>query len=105
MSTKIAIESQAVKAQAQFSGSTTVVQPDPLITYLSLKSEQHQTQLDKDYVQSVFDTYSVQGSLVETDQKKVTKGNAILAYEEIFKMWKVDIDLQQEKTLKETYFA
>ena len=72
-----------------------MVQPDPLITYLSLKSEQHQTQLDKDYVQSVFETYSVEGnSLAQKDQKLVTKGNAILAYEEIFKMWKVDLDLQ-----------
>jgi hypothetical protein len=70
------------------------VQPDPLITYLSLKSEQHQTQLDKDYVQSVFETYSVQNpSLAEQEKKIVTKGNAILAYEEIFKMWKVELDL------------
>lgn len=87
-------------------GSQTMVQPDPLITYLSLKSEQHQTQLDKDYVQSVFETYSVEGnSLAQKDQKLVTKGNAILAYEEIFKMWKVDLDLQQEKTMKDVYFA
>lgn len=35
----------------------------------------------------------------------MTKGNAILAYEEIFKMWKVELDLQQEKTLKEVYFS
>lgn len=43
--------------------------------------------------------------MAETDKKLVTKGNAILAYEEIFKMWKVELDLQQEKTLKDTYFA
>ena len=44
-------------------------------------------------------------SLAQKDQKLVTKGNAILAYEEIFKMWKVDLDLQQEKTMKDVYFA
>jgi hypothetical protein len=61
--------------------------------------------LDKDYVQSVFETYSVQGSQDDDKpQNLVTKGNAILAYEEIFKMWKVDLDLQQEKTLKDVYF-
>lgn len=34
----------------------------------------------------------------------ITKGNAILAYEEIFKMWTAELDLQQEKTFKDTYF-
>jgi hypothetical protein len=33
------------------------------------------------------------GSSGASEQNNVTKGNAILAYEEIFKMWKVDIDL------------
>lgn len=49
----------------------------------------------------MFETYSVESG----EQRLVTKGNAILAYEEIFKMWKVDLDLAQEKTLKEIYFA
>jgi len=34
----------------------------------------------------------------------LTKGNAILAYEEIFKMWKVDLTLEQQKKIKDVYF-
>ena len=34
----------------------------------------------------------------------VTKENAILAYEEIFKMWKVELDPQQSHTFKTQHF-
>jgi hypothetical protein len=83
--------------------------PGAVITYLGLKSEQHKSQLDKDYVQSVFESNSVStvltsGLMNGVEIQKVTKGNAILAYEEIFRMWACDLDLQQEKTLKDTYF-
>lgn len=66
--------------------------PDPVITYLSLKQQQHQTSLDKNYVDSVFDSYSVKTG--DDSNSAVTKGNAILAYDEIFKMWKVDLNLK-----------
>lgn len=78
--------------------------PGAVITYLGLKSEQHKSQLDRDYVQSVFESNSVATTVNGVEIQKVTKGNAILAYEEIFRMWACDLDLQQEKTLKDTYF-
>lgn len=55
-------------------------------------------------MQSVFESNSVSTTINGVEINKVTKGNAILAYEEIFRMWACDLDLQQEKTLKETYF-
>jgi len=34
----------------------------------------------------------------------VTKGNVILAYEEIFQLWKVELSLEQQKRVKDIYF-
>lgn len=34
----------------------------------------------------------------------ITKANAILAYEEIFKMWKVELDPQQAQVFKTQHF-
>ena len=55
-------------------------------------------------MESVFESYSVkaqasnalvEGSNAEApDVRVVTKGNAILAYEDILKMWKIDLTLQ-----------
>ena len=73
---------------------------DPIITYMSLIASHHTTHLDRSYVESVFDSYASTptAALAQVDDaddsKIITKGNAILAYEEIFKMWKVDLDLQ-----------
>ena len=72
---------------------------DPILTYMSLIASHHTTHLDRSYVESVFDSYSsTPTGLSQVDdsdeQKVITKGNAILAYEEIFKMWKVDLNLQ-----------
>lgn len=55
-------------------------------------------------MQSVFESNSISTTVNGNEIQKVTKGNAILAYEEIFRMWACDLDLLQEKTLKETYF-
>lgn len=41
----------------------------------------------------------------DNENRVVTKGNAILAYEEIFAMWKVDLNLEQEQKVKKVYFA
>ena len=43
------------------------------------------------------------GSNGETTQV-ITKANAILAYEEIFKMWKVELDPQQSQVFKSQHF-
>ena len=78
-----------------------VVQPaeDPIITYMSLIASHHTSHLDRSYVESVFDSYSTTPTGLSQvgdadDEKIITKGQAILAYEEIFKMWKVDLNLQ-----------
>jgi hypothetical protein len=66
-------------------------------------------------VESVFESYSIKaqassslaesGSNAEAPEiRVVTKGNAILAYEDVMKMWKIDLTLQQEKRFKEEYF-
>jgi len=64
-------------------------------------------------VESVFESYSIKAqasnalaeSNVEAPENRVvTKGNAILAYEDILKMWKIDLTLQQEKRFKDEYF-
>jgi len=88
-----------------------------LITYLALKEAHHKTTLDRQYAESVFESYSIkaQTSELSVDDKDattpksaedriVTKGNAILASDEIFKMWKVDLNADQQKKLKEVYF-
>mgnify|MGYP001058437410 CR=1 FL=1 len=88
-----------------------------MITYLALKEAHHKTTLDRQYAESVFESYSIkaQTSELSVDDKDattpksaedriVTKGNAILASDEIFKMWKVDLNADQQKKLKEVYF-
>ena len=55
--------------------------------------------MDRQYVESVFETYSVQttaGNAEKVDDHSnknmiVTNKNAWMAYEEIFKMWKIDL--------------
>lgn len=55
--------------------------------------------LDRQYVESVFETYAVQASggnaekVDEASNKNmiITQKNAWMAYEEIFKMWKIDL--------------
>lgn len=34
----------------------------------------------------------------------ITKGNAVLAYEEIFNMWKIVLNVQQQTRVKTAYF-
>jgi len=65
----------------------------------------HTTELDRNYVESVYDSYSTKVKKDKDDEDNdeakaedeksriITKGNAILAYEEVFKMWKVDLSL------------
>lgn len=96
---------------------------------MSLVAAHHTSKLDRTYVESVFDSYSVtpkkepidSNSMVDTssensdqvieqvltpdDQHVITKGNAILAYEEVFQMWKVDLNLEQQKKVKDIYFS
>ena len=55
--------------------------------------------LDRQYVESVFETYAVQtsgGNAEKVDDQAsknmiITQKNAWMAYEEIFKMWKIDL--------------
>jgi len=71
---------------------------------MSLLAAHHTTKLDRQYVESIFDSYSVvttptaaTGTETADDDnvdKTITKGNAILSYEEIFRMWKVDLTLE-----------
>lgn len=86
---------------------------DPIIVYLTLKASQHTSSLDRNYVESVFDSYSIKSKDSAVADKAgapgdevtlVTKGNAILAYEEIFKMWKVDINVEQSLKVKTIFF-
>ena len=37
-------------------------------------------------------------------QQIITKQNAWLAYDEIFKMWKIDLTEDQKKKVKDVYF-
>lgn len=86
---------------------------DPILVYLTLKMGQHLSRLDRNYVESVFDSFSfkskeaapeskVQNEVEEVDL--ITKGNAILAYEEIFKMWKIVLNVQQQTRFRTSYF-
>ena len=78
---------------------------------MTLKSKQHETKLDRSYVESVFESFSVKSQQSQAtdgtsndELRIVTKGNAVLAYEEIFNMWKVDLTLTQQKKVKDVYF-
>lgn len=106
LSKKIAKEKEAleaVKQKDQEDQQKRTKEEDTLISYLSLKSAQHSTQLDRNYVESVFESYSIKSqanALAESTSsaeapeiRVVTKGNAILAYEDIMKMWKIDLTL------------
>ena len=65
---------------------------DPLITYLTLKSNHHNSKLDREYVESVYEDYAVKTDSKDAAKSEiVTKQNAWLAYEEVFKMWKIDL--------------
>ena len=76
-----------------------------MITYLTLKSNHHNGATDRKYVEEVFDDYAVNTTSSEGITKQIiTKQNAILAYEEIFKMWKIDLTEEQKKKVKDVYF-
>jgi hypothetical protein len=70
---------------------------------MSQKASQHTSSLDRTYVESVFDSYSVKRE-GNDEQALITKANAILALEEIFKMWKIDLSVSQQEQLKSKYF-
>ena len=87
---------------------------DSIIVYLTLKASQHTSSLDRNYVESVFEENSVKskGDTSVTEKaaqpdecQLITKGNAILAYEEIFKMWKVELNVEQALQVKTTNFV
>jgi hypothetical protein len=66
------------------------------MTYLKLLAAEHSSALDRQFVESVFDSYSVKGDQAKDKDlndnepyKMLTKGNGILAYEEVFGTWKV----------------
>ena len=87
---------------------------DPILVYMTLKMGQHLGKLDRQYVEQVFESYSFKSkeSAVETKVSNtnndrvdlVTKGNAVLAYEEIFKLWKIALNVQQQTRVKTAYF-
>ena len=81
------------KPQKKASSNTTSDEPDPLITYLTLKQKGHSSSLDREYVESVFEGYSVKAedSGLSEDNKIITSANAVLAYKEIFKTWKITL--------------
>lgn len=102
LAAKIALEKatfdreQEAKKKASVEKKKQDATQDPLITYLTLKSNHHNSNLDRQYVESVFESYSVKTDPVESHQNLdqnqiVTRQNAWLGYEEIFKMWKIDL--------------
>jgi hypothetical protein len=54
----------------------------------------------KDITSSSSSSSGAEGS----SSQVITKANAILAYEEVFKMWKVELDPQQANTFKTQHF-
>lgn len=85
-----------------------------MLVYLTLKNGQHLSRLDRNYVESVFESFSVKSKDASPETKDgtvqvdeldlITKGNAILAYEQVFKMWKVELNVQQQTKLRTAYF-
>ena len=80
---------------------------------MTLKASQHTSSLDRNYVESVFEGNSIKSkdtavadkaAAPEDEVTIITKGNAILSYEEIFKMWKVDLNVEQSLRVKTIYF-
>lgn len=76
--------------------------------YLQLILLKHQSQQDRQYVESVFEQQSTTAQDEDepegVNKKIVTKGNAILAYEDIFKMWSVDLSLEEHDIVRNMFF-
>lgn len=64
-------------------------------------------------MESVFESFSVKSKDAspvtkeknqDTEVEVITKGNSILAYEEVLKMWKVEMNVEQQTLMKTVYF-
>ena len=76
---------------------------------LSLKSSQHVSQLDRNYVDSVFESYSTKKKDLSTpnpddDISTLTKEAALKAIGEVFTMWKCDLNEGEKVKFKSVYF-
>ena len=72
---------------------------------MTLKSNHHNGKTDRKYVEEVYDDYAVKTEERDSTSKSIiTKQNAILAYDEIFKMWRIDLTEDQKKKVKDVYF-
>ena len=81
-----------------------------MMEYLSVKSQQHKSQLDRSYIESVFESYSSEAKTPNPnippgeDTRVLTRTNAALAYDEIFRLWKVELEPAQEKKFRSENF-
>lgn len=79
---------------------------------------EHQSQIDRSFVESVFESYSTkverdQDEIVtnlkrqsenEKESRVISRTNSILAYKDIFKMWKIKLNEEASKKLLNLYF-
>ena len=54
----IEVEKKEIEAKKNTHEKSKDGETDPIITYLTLKSDQHNSKLDRTYVESVFESYS-----------------------------------------------
>lgn len=110
----IEVEKKEIEAKKSQHEKSKDGEADPLITYLTLKSEQHNSKLDRTYVESVFESYSTKQTVQDDQLEQVgatgqqisvlTKENTQTAVFEVFQMWKVELSDSQKTRLLDVYF-
>ena len=63
----IEVEKKEIEAKKNQHEKSKDGETDPIITYLTLKADQHNSKLDRTYVESVFESYSTKQT-VQDDQ-------------------------------------